>query len=115
MGESALRARAEVIGSGKERKALLTLTRNGAAVPGATATAQVLRADGTLTSITLTDDGQHADGAAGDGVYGSAAGTLSNGTAVIANVKVGGEERVVVAAITGKNEMSRLFMPFVRR
>lgn len=114
LGESALVARAEVVGSGGERTAQLTLTRSGAPVSGAMAAAQVLRSDGTLTTVMLTDDGHHADGAAGDGVYGTAAGTLGGGAAIIVHVTDGGEQRFVVAVIGGSQEGARIFLPLVR-
>ena len=45
------------------------LTKNGLALPGATADARVWRPDGSLDVVLLLDDGQGADLAAGDGIY----------------------------------------------
>jgi hypothetical protein len=45
---------------------------DGAPVLGAQVSAEVTTPAGNLVAFALTDDGQHADGAAGDGFYGAA-------------------------------------------
>jgi Tol biopolymer transport system component len=47
-----------------------TLTHNDTPLPGGSVTARIKRPDGATHLLTLHDDGQHHDGAAGDGVYG---------------------------------------------
>jgi len=58
---------------GKDEQAVVTatLTTNGAPLPGAQVTAEIGRPDGQIDKLSLADDGQHGDGAAGDGVYGA--------------------------------------------
>ncbi len=47
------------------------IPRDGQAVPGCTVTATVTDPDGVPAPLVLIDDGQHQDGGAGDGVYGT--------------------------------------------
>lgn len=47
-----------------------TLLESGASVTAATVTAEVSGLDGSELALSLSDDGQHGDGGAGDGIYG---------------------------------------------
>jgi triacylglycerol esterase/lipase EstA (alpha/beta hydrolase family) len=115
LAEPGLRAAAELTGSGRAQGARLTLTRGGAPAAGATVSARVLHADGAITTVALADDGQHDDGAPGDGVYGAAPGALGEGSlALVAHASIDGEERFAVAAAPDGGE-SRIFLPLLRR
>lgn len=50
---------------------ILTTLSDAAAITGATVEATVRRPDGTTDVLSLFDDGNHGDGAAGDGFYGA--------------------------------------------
>ncbi len=45
------------------------LSDGGVGLPGATTVATIMRPDTTIAGLTLFDDGQHGDGAVGDGTY----------------------------------------------
>ncbi len=55
--------------TGEPIQVITTLSDNGAAVTGATVTANITRPDTSTTSMRLYDDGMHGDMAADDGVY----------------------------------------------
>ncbi|MBK8027196.1 MAG: alpha/beta fold hydrolase [Chloroflexi bacterium] len=56
-----------------------TVTDNGSPVVGATVSVLTRSLDGAETTMSLLDDGAHADGAANDGVYGGRTETLPPG------------------------------------
>jgi len=56
--------------TGRDMPILVSLAES-AAVTGASVTATVTDPDGTDSTLTLFDDGNHGDGAAGDGFYGN--------------------------------------------
>lgn len=66
-------------------------------------TATVTGADGERVQVDLVDDGEHSDGAAGDGLYGGASAPLPDGD-VVAVVRAEGEgwSRSVVATTTAR-------------
>jgi hypothetical protein len=115
LSETELRAEAELTGSGQAQGARLTLARGGVPVTDATVRARVLRADGTIAEVELVDDGQHDDGAAGDGVYGAAPGAFGGRSlALVAHAVIDGEERFVLAAAADGGE-ARIYLPLVSR
>jgi CSLREA domain-containing protein/uncharacterized repeat protein (TIGR01451 family) len=69
-----------------------TVTDQGAPVPDAAVVARVSPIeDGEGVTVDLFDDGQHDDGAAGDGIYGADAGLLGAATYAINTWAVAGE------------------------
>jgi hypothetical protein len=115
LGETELRADAELTGTGQAQGARLTLVRGGVPATGATVRARVLRADGTIAEVDLVDDGRHDDGAAGDGIYGAAPGALGGRSlALVAHAATGGEERFALALAADGGE-SRVYLPLLRR
>jgi pimeloyl-ACP methyl ester carboxylesterase len=60
------------IGANRRVQINATFTNNGAPITGGQVTADLSEANGTNLSVVLLDDGQHADGGAGDGNYGGA-------------------------------------------
>lgn len=115
LDEPELRAAAELTGSGRAQGARLTLTRGGEPATGATVRARVLRTDGSIAELALVDDGQHDDGAAGDGVYGAAPEALGGpNLAFVAHATISGEERFALAVAPDGGE-SRIYLPLMRR
>jgi hypothetical protein len=74
------------------------LTMNGSPVTGALVKANVFI--GQKTEIVFFDDGKHADGAAGDGIYGAATGKLAAGDYFIeVRAETAGQIRTASAAV----------------
>lgn len=74
------------------------LSDKGAPVTDAKVTARLVGQDG---EIVLYDDGQHGDGAPGDGIYGAATEKLAGGVyAVEAKAETGGETRRAAAGFS---------------
>ncbi len=113
LGETELRANAELTGSGQAQGGRLTLARNGVPATNATVRARVLRADGTIAEVDLVDDGQHDDSAAGDGVYGAAPGAFGgHSLALVAHAAIDGKERFALAVAADGGEY-RIYLPLL--
>ncbi|MFL6388912.1 MAG: choice-of-anchor X domain-containing protein [Terriglobales bacterium] len=63
--------------AGDSLRLLATLTTGGLPLPGPTATARILLPDGSISDVTLHDDGVAGDSVANDGIYSAIVGPLS--------------------------------------
>ncbi len=95
---------------------IATVVRGTAPVAGGQVAARLVREDGSTEELPLADDGQHGDGAAGDGTYGARANAGAALVAVTVQATVGGEERTIVAELSKPTaQLSQVFLPLVRR
>ena len=69
-----------------------TLNKAGTGVAGATVGGSVYSPDGSTNAVTLSDDGLHGDGGAGDGVYGVQFGATQQVGVYGINLKASGTE-----------------------
>lgn len=98
----------------KQVALVLKLTNGGTPVRGADVSAMVTDADGMQAAPELRDDGQHDDGAAGDGVYGTKTGPITMAAAVV-TARVGDATRITVGALGSSAPAQRsVFLPLVR-
>ncbi|MCL5998934.1 MAG: alpha/beta fold hydrolase [Chloroflexi bacterium] len=85
---------------------------------GADVSAQLVRPDGTVSLLTLLDDGLHGDGAPGDGVYGSPFTPAVPGAynaAIHASFVSAGLLRSRSAIWVTEVDETRLFLPHIQR
>jgi pimeloyl-ACP methyl ester carboxylesterase len=78
--------------------------------------AELIANDGTRTSVTLYDDGQHGDGAAGDGVFAASVAVAADKQYVAMYTAQLGQETLVciaTAATSAQAQGAVVYLPFV--
>jgi pimeloyl-ACP methyl ester carboxylesterase len=103
-------------------KLTVAVTNDGGAARGGTARVKVANGSGKVVTVPLFDDGQHDDGAAGDGLFGARTASLAGGMqGALVEVELGGETRIVVlgegASVQPPPPAARyvVFLPGVQR